>query len=94
MGIEPTRQLFTVAPDLKSGSPTSELSTSGGNNNGRSRPCQWDSERIHHRGTEDTEKKFCFSGDSEKQNDCLIKTPYGEHHGIVHLVVRGLIIAP
>jgi hypothetical protein len=56
MGIEPTRQLYTVAPDLKSGSPTSELSTSAAYINERMSPCQWDAQRIHHGGTEDTEK--------------------------------------
>ena len=40
MGIEPTQQLFAVAPDLKSGSPTSELSTSAERINSKTVSCQ------------------------------------------------------
>jgi len=42
---------------------------------------------IHHRATEDTEKSFCLSGDTDKQKDSASKAFYIENHGYLLLML-------
>jgi len=45
---------------------------------------------YHHRGTEDTERSFCLSGDTDKQKDSILRALHVEHHEQIALLIPDL----